>query len=94
MEVYNDAWDDYYSSIAQFKGELTSSLQAISRNMDTSWVPENAVAVSVSNPTQYRRRESVEAKIKLNVNTPFVKVIDKQKRKCRATDYQQNRQTF
>lgn len=80
MEVYNDAWDDYYSSIAQFKGELTSSLQAISRNMDTSWVPENAVAVSVSNPTQYRRRESVQAKIKLNVNTPFVKVINKQKK--------------
>ena len=40
---------------------------------------ENAVAISVSNPTQYRRKESVEAKIKLNVNTPFVKVIDKQK---------------
>ena len=71
MEVYNDAWDDYYSSIAQFK--------ALSRNMDTSWIPENAVAISVSNPTQYRRKESVEAKIKLNVNTPFVKVIDKQK---------------
>ena len=79
MEVYNDAWDDYYSSIAQFKGELTSSIQALSRNMDTSWIPENAVAISVSNPTQYRRKESVEAKIKLNVNTPFVKVIDKQK---------------
>lgn len=93
MEVYNDAWDDYYSSIAQFKGELTSSLQAISRNMDTSWVPENAVAVSVSNPTQYRRRESVEAKIKLNVNTLLSRSLTSKKGSAEP-DYQQNRQTF
>lgn len=62
--------------------------------MDTSWIPENAVAISVSNPTQYRRKESVEAKIKLNVNTPFVKVIDKQKQEVPSQNRQKNRQEF
>ena len=94
MEVYNDAWDDYYSSIAQFKGEFTSSLQALARDMDTSWIPQNGVAISVSNPTQYRRIESVNAKIRLNVNTAFVKVINKQKQEVPCQIVSKTGKTF
>lgn len=94
MEVYNDSWDDYYASQAQLAGEHTAAIQALARNMDTSWIPENAVALAVSNPTQYRRFDPIEAKLRAKVNTPYVKVINKQKQEVPSQIISKNGKEF
>lgn len=76
MEVYNDSWNDYYNSISQFRSEFIGAANGIAKNLDTSWIDKNDVAVVVFNPTQYSRKESVKAKVLLKKNAFYVKVTD------------------
>ena len=74
MEVYNDSWNDYYLSLLQFKNEYEGAVGAIANELDTSWCEE--CAVIVHNPVAIRRKESVEAHIKINHNAKSVAVFD------------------
>ena len=75
MLVYNDSWNDYFVSLAQFKGEYEGAVGAIANELDTSWCQE--CAIIVNNPVAIRRKEAVEAHVKLNHNARFIKVLDK-----------------
>lgn len=77
MEVYNDSWNDYYNSISQFRAEFAGSASALSKALDTSWIDKNDVAVIVFNPTQYKRNDSVKAKILMKKNAFYIKVSDR-----------------
>ncbi|MCR5208234.1 MAG: hypothetical protein K6C14_07160 [Eubacterium sp.] len=75
MLVYNDSWNDYFVSQSQFINEYEGAVGAIANELDTSWCTE--CAVIVNNPVAIRRKEAVEAHIKLNHNAKFVKVTDR-----------------
>lgn len=75
-EVYNDAWNDYYLSLSQFKTEYAAAGKAVSNKLRADWIDEKSVAIMVSNPTQYRRNDTVEAVIRSNVNCNAVSVFD------------------
>ncbi len=77
MEVYNDSWNDYYLSLSQFKNELLASSKVISNELDTEWVDDKSVALMVINPTQFNRRNIVEATIRTTVNCSNIAVFDK-----------------
>ena len=74
MLVYNDSWNDYYVSLSQFINEYEGAVGAIANELDTSWCEE--CAVIVNNPVAIRRKEAVEAHIKLNHNAKHIKVLD------------------
>lgn len=75
MLQYNDSWDDYFVSLSQFQNEYEGAVDAIANVIDTSWCKE--CAVIVNNPIAKKRKAAVEAKIKLNHNAKFIKVVDK-----------------
>lgn len=75
MEVYNEACNDYFVSLSQFKNEYIGAVSAIANELDTEWVTE--CAVIVNNPSAQTRKDSVSAHIKLKHNSTFVKVVDK-----------------
>ena len=75
MLVYNDSWNDYFVSLSQFQTEYEGAVAAIANELDTSWVSECAVVVN--NPVATHRKEAVSAHIKLNHNTNYTKVLDK-----------------
>ena len=74
MLVYNDSWNDYYISLMQFKGEYEAAAGAIANELDTSWCKE--CAVIVNNPVAIKRRDAVQARVKLVHNANYIKVID------------------
>ncbi len=74
MLQYNDSWNDYFVSLSQFKSEYEASVGAIANELDTSWCKE--CAVIVNNPVPAKRKGAVEAKIKLNRNAKYIKVLD------------------
>ena len=78
MLVYNDSWNDYFVSLSQFKNEYEGAVGAIANELDTSWCRE--CAVIVNNPVAIRRKEAVEAHIKLNHNAKYIKVLDEKGR--------------
>ncbi len=75
MLVYNDSWNDYYISLMQFKGEYEAAVGAVANELDTSWCKE--CAVIVNNPVAVKRRDAVQAHVKLIHNANFIKVLDK-----------------
>lgn len=75
MEVYNEAFNDYFISLSQFKNEYVGAVGAIANELDTQWVSE--CAVIVNNPSAHQRKDAVSAHIKLKHNGTFVKVVDK-----------------
>ena len=75
MLVYNDSWNDYYISLMQFKSEYEGAAGAIANELDTSWCKECAIVVN--NPVAVKRKDAVEAKVKLIHNANYVKVVDK-----------------
>ena len=74
MLQYNDSYNDYYLSLLQFKNEFEGAAGAIANELDTSWCKE--CAVIVNNPVAIKRKEAVEAHIKLNHNAKSVAVFD------------------
>ena len=74
MKVYNDSWNDYFLSLSQFKGEYEAAVGAVANELDTSWCKECAVVVN--NPVALRRKEAVEAHVKLAHNANFIAVFD------------------
>lgn len=78
MLVYNDSWNDYYVSLSQFKNEYEGAVGAIANELDTSWCKE--CAVIVNNPVAIRRKDAVEAHVKLSHNAKYVKVVDEKGR--------------
>lgn len=76
-EVYNDSWNDYYNSVSQFRAEFKGAANALAKAVDTSWIDSNDAAVIVFNPTQYKRTQSVKAKVLLKKNTFYIKVTDR-----------------
>lgn len=77
MEVYNDSWNDYHTSLTQLTGEYSGSVGAIANLLDTAWVTD--CALIVNNPLPFRRTDAVCAHIKLNHNGKYVRVFDKNK---------------
>ncbi|MDE5604170.1 MAG: hypothetical protein K2I73_01145 [Eubacterium sp.] len=75
MEVYNEAYNDYFVSLSQFKNEYVGAVGAIANELDTEWVSE--CAVIVNNPSAQKRKDAVSAHIKLKHNGTFIKVVDK-----------------
>lgn len=75
MDVYNASWNDYYLSLSTFRNEYSGAIGAIANELDTSWVSE--CAVIVNNPVAAKRKEAVFAQVKLEHNSKFIKVIDK-----------------
>lgn len=75
MLVYNESWNDYFVSLSQFKSEYEGAVGAIANELDTSWCKE--CAVIVNNPAAQKRKEAVEAHIKLTHNAKYIKVVDK-----------------
>ena len=75
MLVYNDAWNDYFLSLSQFRNEYEGAVGAVANELDTSWCQE--CAVIVNNPCAFRRKEAVEAHIKLQHNAANIKVVDR-----------------
>lgn len=75
MLQYNDSWNDYFVSLSQFQGEYEGAVGAIANELDTAWCKE--CAVIVNNPFSQKRKAAVEAKVKLNHNAKFIKVVDK-----------------
>ncbi|MBR3149576.1 MAG: alpha-mannosidase [Eubacterium sp.] len=74
MLVYNDSWNDYFASLSQFRGEYEAAVGALANELDTSWCEE--CAVIVNNPVAARRKEAVEANVKLRHNASHVAVFD------------------
>ena len=74
MEVYNEAYNDYYLSQLQFVNEYEGAAGAIANELDTSWCRE--CAVIVHNAVAIKRKECVEAHIKLAHNAKSVAVFD------------------
>ena len=74
MKVYNDSWNDYFASLSQFKGEYEAAVGAIANELDTSWCQECAVIVNT--PVAIRRKDAVEAHIKLSHNANYIAVFD------------------
>ena len=74
MLVYNDSWNDYFVSLSQFKSEYEAAVGAIANELDTSWCKECAVVVN--NPVAIRRRDAVEAHVKLSHNAKHIAVFD------------------
>lgn len=75
MLQYNDSWNDYFVSLSQFESEYEGAVGAIANELDTSWCTE--CAVIVNNPVATKRKEAVEAHIKLKHNAKYIKVVDK-----------------
>ena len=75
MDVVCDAQNDYFISLSEFKTELAAAGGALANETDTEWVTE--CAVIVSNPSAHKRRGAVQAHIKLQHNSTFIKVLDK-----------------
>ncbi|MBR3737172.1 MAG: alpha-mannosidase, partial [Eubacterium sp.] len=75
MEVYNDSFNDYYLSLLQFRNEYEGAAGAVANELDTSWCEE--CAIIVHNSVAIKRKECVEAHIKLNHNSKYVAVFDK-----------------
>ncbi|MCC8074148.1 MAG: hypothetical protein LIO62_08510 [Clostridiales bacterium] len=77
MQVYNESWADYSTSIAQFKSEYMNGFRGVISELNTAWVDEKSSAVVVNNPTQYRHKETVEMHIRITRNCKYVRVYDK-----------------
>lgn len=75
MEVYNEAYNDYFVSLSQFKNEYIGAVGAVANELDTQWVSE--CAVIVNNPSAQQRKDAVSAHVKLRHNGTFIKVVDK-----------------
>lgn len=75
MLAYNDSWNDYHISLSQFQNEYEGAVGALANELDTSWCQE--CAVIVNNPVAAKRKEAVEAHIKLAHNAQYIKVVDK-----------------
>ena len=78
MEVYNDSYNDYYLSLLQFRNEYEGAAGAIANELNTSWVEE--CAVIVHNSVAIKRKEAVEAHVRLNHNAKYVAVFDESKK--------------
>lgn len=76
MEVYNDSWNDYHTSLNQFINEYSGAVGAVANLLDTEWVSD--CALIVSNPLPKKRREAVSAHVKLSHNGAYVRVYDKE----------------
>lgn len=77
MEVYNDAWNDYYLSLSQFKNEYLGAGKVIHSQLNTSWVDDESIVLIVNNPTQFTYKGVVEAQIRIKKNCKYVCVYDK-----------------
>lgn len=74
MDVYVDGQNDYIVSQKQLQTEYLGAAGAIANELDTSKVSE--CAVIVNNPSSIKRRDVVNARVKLNHNSTFIKVVD------------------
>lgn len=77
MEAINQSWDDYYTSISQFKNEYVSAGRGVTDRLDTSWIDEKSAAIVVNNPTQFKRNDIVEAQLHTVVNCKNIAVYNK-----------------
>ncbi len=78
MDVYNDAWSDYYISLSQFSTEYVGASKMIINELDTKWTDEKSIVLVVNNPTQFKVKRVVEAKIRTTRNCKFISVTDKE----------------
>ena len=74
MDVYVDGHNDYIVAQKQLQTEYLGAVSAIANELDTSRVSE--CAVIVNNPAAIARRDVVNARVKLNHNSTFIKVVD------------------
>lgn len=77
-ECYKRSHNDYVQAMHSFSSEYTSSMKALSREIDTSFV--KGIPVIVSNPVQNTnfRTQSVSADIDYDGDKPYVRVYDSQ----------------
>lgn len=75
MECYKKNWNDYAVSMNMFAGEYSSAVGAVCADIDTSFC--EGVAVAVSNPLQWLRKESVKATVSWKAENKFAKVYDR-----------------
>ncbi len=74
MECYKNNWNDYAVSMNVFADEYTEAQAAVCEITDTSFC--KGVAVAVSNPLQWERKESVKATVDWKHENKFAKVFD------------------
>lgn len=70
---YQRSWNDYVLSMNQLENELTHSIGAVSKAMDTSWV--KGTAVVINNSLEQERKDV--AFIRLDIKSDYVKALDK-----------------
>ena len=75
MECYKRNWNDYAVSMNMFAGEYTSAQAALCGEINTLFC--KGVAVAVSNPLQWERKESVEATVNWKSDSKSAKVFDR-----------------
>ena len=75
MECYKKNWNDYAVSMNMFAGEYTAAQAAVCGIINTVFC--KGVAVAVSNPLQWVRKESVEASVDWKYNEKCAKVYDR-----------------
>ena len=92
MKVYNDSWNDYFVSLSQFKGEYEAAVGALANELDTSWCKE--CAVIVNNPVATRRKEPVEAHVKLTHNAAHIAVFDEKGKEVPSQIVRKNGKEF
>ncbi len=74
MECYRRNWNDYIQSLNVFAGEYTAAERSIASSIDTSKC--KGVPVTVSNPLQWERTETVTATINWDNKKPSAKVYN------------------
>lgn len=74
QHCYKRSWNDYMLSLNQFGGIYENAVDAVVRQMQVPF--KKGIAVAVSNPTQWARRDAVVCKVGLPEGTQFVRVKD------------------
>lgn len=72
QHCYKRSWNDYMLSLNQFGGIYENAVEAVVRQMQVPF--QKGIAVAVSNPTQWTRRDAVACKVDLPEGTQFVRV--------------------
>lgn len=74
MDVYNRSWRDYFTSLFQFRTELTGAIGAIISQLDTSFV--QGVPLIINNSVAADRTACVTASVRMLENSPYIRVFD------------------
>ena len=72
QHCYKRSWNDYMLSLNQFGGIYENAVEAVVRQMQVPF--QKGIAVAVSNPTQWTRRDAVACKVDLPEGTQLVRV--------------------